>query len=113
MMNSPFVVEQVRGLLSRSDFPAAGSIEDKVRFIFRVVFQRAPRPEELDLAKQFLGDDASGGLVATIASTGKGNEAADAKAAKKAFASQVSKPLNEWERYAQVVLLTNELIFVN
>ncbi|MEQ1850985.1 MAG: DUF1553 domain-containing protein, partial [Chthoniobacteraceae bacterium] len=113
MMNSPFVAEQVRGLFSRPDFPAAGSTEDKVRFIFRVVFQRAPRPEELALAKQFLGSDAPAGLTAKVDADGKQGEGADAKAAKKAFAKQLSKPLNDWERYAQVVLLTNELIFMN
>jgi len=108
MMNSPFVAEQVKGLLSRPDFPAAAPTDEKVRFIFRIVFQRAPRPEELDLAMRFLGNETSSGLAATV----KESEVPDAKAAKKAFAAQL-RPLNEWERYAQVVLLTNELIFVN
>ena len=112
MMNSPFIAEQVRGLLARADFPAAGTSEEKVRFIFRTVFQRAPRPEELVLAKKFLGDDASKGLAASVA-TDKPVDSADAKAAKKSSSNQVSKPLSDLERYTQVVLLTNELIFVN
>ena len=112
MMNSPFIAEQVRGLLARADFPAAGTSEEKVRFIFRTVFQRAPRPEELVLAKKFLGDDASKGLAASVA-TDKTVDSADAKAAKKSSSNQVSKPLSDLERYTQVVLLTNELIFVN
>jgi hypothetical protein len=117
MMNSPFVVDQVKGLLSRPDFPAAGSVEDKVRFIFRVVFQRAPRKEELELAKKFFGDQPSASLVETVAAapaaTAKSDTKSDAKTAKKAFTKEISKPLNEWERYAQVLLLTNELIYVN
>jgi hypothetical protein len=101
MMNSPFIAEQVKNLLARSDFPASGTDEEKVRFIFRTVFQRAPKPEELALARQFLSDEA-----------GSASEPAPADG-KKSFSPQGARPLNTWERYAQVVLLTNELIYIN
>ncbi len=106
MMNSPFVAEQVKNLLARSDFPAAGTDEEKVRFIFRTAFQRAPRAQELQLALEFLRRDAGqSGQAApvNIADTANGG-------GKKSFSVN---SLNTWERYTQVVLLTNELIFVN
>ena len=103
MMNSPFIADQVRNLLARSDFPATGTDEEKVRFLFRTVFQRAPKPVELELAKRFLNDEA-----------GNVSESEPAPAeGKKASAQPKGKPLNTWERYTQVVLLTNELIYVN
>jgi hypothetical protein len=80
---------QVRNLLARADFPASGSDDKKVRFLFRVLFQRAPRAEELQLAQRFL----------TSAVTGVKTEG--------------GKFLNAWERYTQALLLTNELLFVN
>jgi hypothetical protein len=100
MMNSTFVAEQVRNLLARPDFPATGHDGEKVRFIFRVVFQRAPRREELELARKFLSDEA-----------GSSNDLAAGE--KKSSGQPGEGPLNTWERYTQVVLLTNELIFVN
>jgi hypothetical protein len=111
MMNSPFVAEQVRGLLTRPDFPEPGSVEEKVCFIFRVAFQRAPSQAELNLAKRFFASEEASAQAGTDAE--RTAAPADAKAAKKAFSKQITKPLNNWERYAQVVLLTNELIFVN
>ncbi len=100
MMNSPFVAEQVRILVASSEFPASGTDEDKVRFLFRTILQRAPQPEELELARQFLGDDA-------------GNASEPAPVGGKKNVQPATKPLSTWERYAQVVLLTNELIYVN
>ena len=90
MMNSPFVAEQVRNLLARPDFPAKAEGDDKVRFIFRVAFQRAPREKELDLARQFLN-----------------------AASKTPLQRESGNVLNPWERYTQVLMLTNELLFLN
>ena len=102
MMNSPFVAEQVRNILARSDFPSTGTDEEKVRFLLRTVFQRAPKPAELELAKRFLNDEA-----------GNVGENEPAPVEGKKASAQKSKPLDTWERYTQVVLLTNELIYIN
>jgi hypothetical protein len=114
MMNSPFVVEQVKSLLARADFPTNATDEDKVRFVFRTVFQRPPSATELRLAVEFLAGDAP--EPSTEAVPAPTEDPADAKArARKliaAKAAQPSKQLSQWERYTQVVLQTNELIFV-
>jgi hypothetical protein len=107
MMNSPFLVEQVKNILARPDITAAATDAEKVRLIFRTLFQRAPRPQELKLAEQFLASESP--EPATIGQTDSGN----AKYSKKASSYAQMKPLDQWERYTQVVLLTNELIFVN
>ncbi len=107
MMNSPFVATQVRNLVQRKDFPLNGSDEDRIRFIFATTFQRSPSSEELDLARRFIAAETqsaveSKALVTTNAGSG---------GLRKANAA-VPQTLSPWERYAQVVLLMNELMFV-
>ena len=114
MMNSPFVVDQVKNLLVRDDFPKDAIDEEKVRFIFRTVFQRSPTEKELALARDFLSNDPQEPLPAA-APAGETPEQARARARKNAAAkaAQPSKQLNVWERYTQAVILTNEMIFIN
>ncbi|MEO6787203.1 MAG: DUF1553 domain-containing protein, partial [Chthoniobacteraceae bacterium] len=114
MMNSPFLIEQVKNILARPDFPAAAPDVEKVKFIFRTVFQRAPRPEELKLAEKYLSSEqpapntSETGSGIAIGQTGS----AESKMRKKTPTSQMT-PLTPLERYTQVILLTNELIYVN
>ena len=114
LMNSSFVVEQVKNLLTREDFPKDGIDEDKVRFIFRTAFQRQPSAQELNLARDFLSNDPPEPLP-DPSLTPQADDDAQTRARKaselKAF--KPSKELSVWERYTQAVLQTNELIFVN
>ena len=113
MMNSPFVVEQVKNLLARDDFPKDAIDEDKVRFIFNAVFQRPATPKEIELARDFLSANPAEPLPEPEAPATTPEEAkARAKKLAAAKAAQPTKPLNIWERYTQTVLLTNELIFL-
>ena len=113
MMNSPFLVEQVKSILARPDIAAATSDAEKVRLIFRTLFQRAPRPDELKLAEQFLTTESPEPKTSETAAVAIAQpDAAQAKPVKKTPVSQMT-PLNQWERYTQVILLTNELIFLN
>jgi hypothetical protein len=118
MMNSPFLIEQVKNILARPDFPKAAPDAEKVRFIFRTVFQRAPRPEELKLAEQFLASEAPQPKTSETPSIAIGQAAElenklRRKAAAAGGAGAQIQPLNALERYTQIVLLTNELIFLN
>ncbi len=113
MMNSPFLVEQVKNILARPEFPANAPDAEKVKFIFRTAFQRAPRPEELKLAEQFLGSEAPAGKTSETASIALGQaDALEAKLRKKSPVTPI-QPLTPLERYTQIILLTNELIFLN
>ncbi len=116
MMNSPFLIEQVKNILARSDFPATASDAEKVKFIFRTAFQRAPSVEELKLAEEFLSSEAQQPKTGETAPIAVGNaEVLEAKLRKKAALSGTAQmqPLNALERYTQIILLTNELIFLN
>ena len=113
MMNSPFLIEQVKNILARPDFPAAAPDAEKVRFIFRTAFQRAPSAAELKLAEQFLGSESPETKTSETPGIAIGEaEALEAKLRKKSGTTQM-QPLNPLERYTQIILLTNELIFLN
>jgi len=57
MMNSPFVQEQARRLVRRSEVAAAGSDQRKIAAMYRLIFQRAPEPGEAGLAGKFVAAD--------------------------------------------------------
>jgi hypothetical protein len=115
MMNSSFVAEQVRSLLQRKDFPRTGSDEDKLRFIFQASLQRQPSSEELEAARDFLDADPkslveTNAMISPASAPGSTQERGIKKDA--SLAASASRPLNAWERYTQVLLLTNELMYL-
>jgi mono/diheme cytochrome c family protein len=84
LMNSPFVIEQARGLASRSEVCQAKEPADTVQALYHSVFQRRAQPEEVALGEKFL-------------------EAP----------SVANSKLSPLEKYAQVLLLSNELLFID
>ncbi len=115
MMNSPFIAEQVRSLFQRKDFPRTGSDDDKLRFIFQTALQRQPSAKELEAARDFLEADPkslveTNALIAAGATPGSAQERGMKKGS--APTEPLSRPLNAWERYTQVLLLTNELMYL-
>jgi hypothetical protein len=90
LMNSPFVMEQARHLVSRTEIAACKEPETRIQALYRLVSGRAADRSELDLALRFL-------------------ETADSSQGSQEPASK----LNAWEQYAQVLLLANEFVFVD
>jgi hypothetical protein len=112
LMNSPFVVEQVKNLIARPDFPKDGIDEDKIRFIYRTSFQRQPTSQELVLARNFLSDDPPEVPDASLAPQPGDDDATKQKKARALKAAEPVKQLNVLERYTQTVLEMNELVFL-
>src|SRR5688572_17561948 len=54
MMNSPLVVEQARNLTLRSDFKAQTKAEDRVKLLYKLIYQRAPSEIEMTLALDYI-----------------------------------------------------------
>lgn len=119
LMNSPFIVQQVKNLLARHDFPSDAAPDEKVRFIYRTLFQRAPSDAEMQMAAAFVSAEDSAGqpgslLAATNGAQPTGSEASSR--AKKQDGNRKDEPsqkLNAWERYTQVMMLANETVFIN
>jgi cytochrome c553 len=127
-MNSPMSVDVARKITSREEFTKAHDDAGRVRAIYQVLFQRAPRGEEIRLAVQFVASEqgsiqSSPSLADARAKqrfAQKPNPAATNKRngdARKAVQNQGDyverKPLTPWELYTQALLFTNELAYVN
>ena len=84
MMNSPFVIEQARALAQRDEVRRAQTSDAKIRALEQLVWLRSPGREELRLAEKFI-----------------------------AAPPEQDAKLSPLEKYAQVLLLSNELMFVD
>jgi mono/diheme cytochrome c family protein len=84
MMNSAFVIEQARSLVQRDEVKQAAGDAQKIRTLCRLVWQRPAEPDELRLAEEFIAAQPPG-----------------------------AASLSALEKYAQVLLLSNELMFVD
>ncbi|MEY2409059.1 MAG: hypothetical protein QOF48_1729 [Verrucomicrobiota bacterium] len=125
LMNSPLVVEQARNLVERSDFKSLTTDEERLRRLYEVIYQRPPRPDEMQLGLEFLEDAATPedaapvGQAAAAINFRRGNVQQQLKkrraamiAARQAGVREV-KPLSAWAEYAHALLLANEASFVN
>ena len=54
MMNSPLVVEQARNLTLRPDFKAQTKAEDRIKLLYKLIYQRAPGEIEAKLALDYI-----------------------------------------------------------
>ena len=87
MMNSPLVIEQSKNLAHRSELDKLSVPAEKVRHLYRVAFQLPPTAAEIALALDYV--------------------------AKQAERTGGRDSMDPWEKFAQVLLQTNELIYVN
>jgi hypothetical protein len=84
LMNSPFVIEQARNVAQRSEIKKGANDDEKIQALYRLVLQRSPQKAEIELGEKFI--------------TGQ---------------AQKDSKLSPLERYAQVLLLSNELSYVD
>ena len=84
LMNSPFVIEQARKLVQREEIVRAKSEREKIESLHQLVWQRPSQSSEVRQAEQFL-----------------------------ALQPADKTTLSPIEKYAQVLLLSNELMFVD
>ncbi len=88
-MNSPFVIEQAKALAARPELAGLSTDEARIAALYRLALARSPLPAELWAASRFVAFRHS--------------------ASNRAPQSRLSR----WEQFAQVLLMTNELLFVD
>jgi hypothetical protein len=112
LMNSPFLHAQVRLLTASIGLPpegastapgsgSAGDPVDGVRQLYRRVLGRSPGPNEISLAIEFIRSQSA----ESSTDHGAWGSPSDSKAAQPL--------LSPWEQLSQVLLLTNEFMFVD
>jgi hypothetical protein len=86
LMNSPFAIEQAQALAARPEIAGAADDAAKITSLYRELFARLPSAEELSIGRQFIAA---------------------------ATPPQDSVRLSPWEQYAQLLLLTSEVMYVD
>ena len=126
LMNSPMAVDVARRVIARAEVAGARDDLSRVVAIYRVIFQRNPKPAELQMAVKFLGLEgktpSEGGNVGadmklTAKIVAKRAEAKKSASGTKAIQNEGEvvdrRPLTAWETYAQALLFSNEAAYVN
>jgi mono/diheme cytochrome c family protein len=67
MINSPFVVEQARGFVQRPELRSGSCDEDRVKALYHVAFQRAPKADEIELGLHFLKSQEAAAITPSAA----------------------------------------------
>jgi hypothetical protein len=138
MMNSPLMVEVARKLLARPEMAQARDDGQRVHALYWMIYQRAPKPEEIELGLGYVAaadqmEDPNGlaanpATDATVAGAGQLTRkqlaakkrplpAAGAKRGGPAFALEnpgekvERKALTAWEKYTQALLMANETVY--
>jgi Protein of unknown function (DUF1553) len=86
LMNSPFLLDQAKALASRADLPPAGEIDARIGRLYLDVFGRPAEPREIEAGRRFV------------------------EAATKPEGDKSPTP---WEEYVQVLMMTNEFVFLD
>ncbi len=112
LMNSPLVVEQARRAVSRPEFQRLSTNQDKIAYLYGLIYQRPPTDLEIKLASEFVAatpiQDAMPialNNAPAAAQKGKGRPAP--------AASNTAKPLDAWGKLAHALFESNEFTFVN
>lgn len=83
LLNGPLLAEQSKNLATRLEEELTGDLEKQIERAYWLLFSRAPTKQERNLAKDFIGT-----------STGE-------------------ERLKHWQQYAQVLLASNEFLFLD
>ncbi|MBB6048710.1 PSD1 and planctomycete cytochrome C domain-containing protein [Armatimonas rosea] len=130
-MNSAMAVDVARQVVAREEVGKAQSDEEKIRSIYLILYQRSPKPEEIQAGLGFLskiGATAQGPETPAATATGKGRlqrRPVVKTPAKKGMGvgkfapirnnteMVERKPLDSWELYTQALLCSNEFVYVS
>ncbi|HEY3901337.1 MAG TPA: PSD1 and planctomycete cytochrome C domain-containing protein [Chthoniobacter sp.] len=129
LMNSPMSVDVARRIVARQEVAGASDPISAVCGIYRIIFQRNPTPQEIQMAVVFVQkeqikqpstspaedkgnvDSKTGIRLARKGAGGKRYEGTQAIKNQGDYVPRV--PLTAWETFAQALLFTNEASYVN
>ena len=83
-LNSPFVIEQAKALAGRSEVSSIANPTDRVKAMYQIVLQRLPEADEISASVEFVSQP-----------------------------KDDSTKLSVWEQLAQVLLSSNELMYID
>jgi hypothetical protein len=119
-MNSPMVVDVARKMVARKEFTEAKDDGSRIAALYDIIFQRTPRFEETKiglayvekLQRKISASPAAGPSPEPKRRGGAGPE--NGRTAVQNQGERVERrPSTAWEQYAQALMFTNELVYVN
>jgi hypothetical protein len=133
LMNSPVVIEQAKKLVAEERFLKSTNSTDKIEFLYTRIYQRQPKPEEVQLGLDFIAQtpltEKPGEKAATnsaaAASRPKTPQERRQELQQERRAERLGQnrpnnaqqkkraPLTAWQEYAHALLQGNEFSFVN
>ncbi len=123
LMNNPLVIEQARRIVERAEFKKIEDDERRVAYLYNLLYQRLPTPQEVQLGLAFFEAGPEPGKTSALPAPAPAPvPAAPVKvaAAKGKFTTPpapaprfVVRPLTAWAEYAHALILANEFTFVN
>jgi hypothetical protein len=108
LMNNRFVIDQAKGLVNRPEFKAAATDRERLRVIYRLAYQREPSHREVAWALRYIRGPA---LTPPVIVTHRGHR--EVIVAPNPGAASARHPLTLWQKYAQAILMSDELVFVD
>jgi hypothetical protein len=108
-LNSAFVLEQARALAARPEITGEAKPERRVAALYRQVLGRMPDADEMRLALRFIADAEQARKRPERSQPNAG----EVRSVVQFLATGKNAPLDPWQEFAQVLLLTNELMFVD
>ena len=132
LMNSPVVVEQAKKLVALDSFENCTNDTTRIEFLYERIYQRLPRPEEIQLGLDFITQTplTEKSAEKILAASNNQNRPATRQERRQEIiqerraerlgqnrpGNQQSKkraPLTSWQEYAHALLQANEFSFVN
>ncbi len=99
--NSPFAMQMACSLAARADFQLFAETSHRVQYVYQQVLQRDPTADEIELAIRFLAAE-------ELAASSPAEQSATDSSARGGL-----RPLRPWERMVHVLLMSDELMFVD
>ena len=99
LINSPFVVHRAQDLVRRVSEPDQRSDTERVRSLYRLAYQREPDAREKELAMRYIASQ-------ELTESGKSHDDSQSRPVS-------ATGLTAWDRYAQVLLMSNEFVFLD
>ena len=99
--NDLFVMQQACSLAARADFQLFETTEERTQYVYQQLFQRDASAAEIELADRFLAtEERAASSTQKPFTTNPGSQAG-------------LRPLSPWERFVHVLLMSDELMFVD
>ncbi len=112
LMNSPFVLQQAHQAAQRKELLAVAEDRPRIVKIYRLLFGRAPTPDEIAVGLSYLHEASAADRLALARTAATPLAAPKNNATPNPPSAQNPTP-TAWDRYAQALLLTNEFVFVD